>query len=142
MNLMLQEEQSVMQNICLRLIKNSMTINFYWKKAETMDLHLINELSNKKIHQSSHGTACHFWDNNKTPSKQPFVGSVLATGCLVSFEYGYGYNSQYTLRQCVLHKHLLCDKFRRGITFQTLARSETFRWRNYQQACLYGTCSW
>ncbi len=28
----------------------------------------------------------------KTPFKQPVVGIVPVTGCLVSFEYGYGYN--------------------------------------------------
>lgn len=28
----------------------------------------------------------------KTPFKQPVFGIVPVTGCLVSFEYGYGYN--------------------------------------------------
>ena len=42
--------------------------------------------------QSGTGLTPDFETGIKTPFKQPVVGIVPVTGCLVSFEYGYGYN--------------------------------------------------
>jgi len=49
-----------------------------------------NRLYEKKL--LSLGLTPDFETGIKTPFKQPVVGIVPVTGCLVSFEYGYGYN--------------------------------------------------
>lgn len=68
---------------------------------------------------------------------QPVDGIVPMTGCLVSFESGYYYDSQCTLRRFVLLLHSFCERYRRERTFQTLVWNETFQLGNYLLAYLF-----
>jgi|APAga8741243955_1050106.scaffolds.fasta_scaffold00388_7 hypothetical protein len=47
---------------------------------------------NKQKRLLASGLTPEFETGVKTPFKQPVAGIVPVTGCLVSFEYGYGYN--------------------------------------------------
>ncbi|GIP52998.1 hypothetical protein J42TS3_20330 [Paenibacillus vini] len=128
-------------------VPQTVTVSGYKINADSaLEEYLVLNLiaANKKASLKALGLTPVCETGIKTPYKfrQPVVGNLPVTGCLVLFECELSYSKRCSLERSARR---LPSSYRlnlRDRTFQTLAWNETIRWGHYQRAYPCGTCSW